>query len=68
MKNKLKRTIQKGTWILVLLIWGTYLYEIIFTSNAQFYGVKEWSLFGLLTFWLSMEVWIRFDAFKKAKK
>ncbi|NVK49624.1 MAG: hypothetical protein HWE09_07625 [Cyclobacteriaceae bacterium] len=68
MKNKLKRTIQKGTWILVLLLWGTYLYEILFTSNSQFYGVKEWGLFGILTFWLSMDIWTRFEVFKKSKK
>lgn len=69
MKNKkLKRFSRIGWKVLVVLIWMTYVYEILFTDHSHSYGVKEWGLFGGLTFAIGVEVWSLFNVTKKLDK
>jgi hypothetical protein len=68
MNKKLKRFFRIRWRVLVVLIWLTYVYEILFTDHSQSYGVKEWGLFGGLTFTIGVEIWSLFHLSKKPKK
>jgi hypothetical protein len=60
-KKRLKQIVRRGWDLLVVLIWGAYVYEIVFTANSQDYGVKEWGLFGGLTFTIGVQLWSIFQ-------
>jgi len=69
MENKrLKKIGRRGWDLLVVLIWGAYVYEIVFTANPQDYGVKEWGLFGGLTLIVGVQLWSLFHWSKKPEK
>ncbi|TFV94275.1 hypothetical protein E4S40_09575 [Algoriphagus kandeliae] len=55
-KKKAKKSLKRGWLFLVILIWAAFLYEIIFMNGVETYGIKEWVVFSVLTFWLLMEL------------
>jgi hypothetical protein len=67
-KRRLKQIGRRGWDLLVVLIWGAYVYEIVFTANSQDYGVKEWGLFGGLTFTIGVQLWSIFQKSKKPER
>ena len=64
-KKRLKQIGRRGWDLLIVVIWSTYVYEIIFTTNSQDYGVKEWGLFAGLTLVIGMQLWSLFLVSKK---
>lgn len=66
-KKRLRQIGRRGWVLLIVLIWSSYVYEIIFTTNSQDYGVKEWGLFGGLTLVIASRLWSLFFVAKKPK-
>lgn len=64
-KKRLKQVGRRAWVLLIVVIWCTYVYEIIFTTNSQDYGVKEWGLFAGLTLVIGMQLWSLFSVAKK---
>lgn len=64
-KKRLKQVRRRAWVLLIVVIWSTYVYEIISTTNSQDYGVKEWGLFAGLTLVIGMHLWSLFSVAKK---
>ena len=62
MEKKRSKKIRRTSWnLLVVLIWGTFVYETVFTENYQEYGIKEWGIFGGLTLVVGFRLWSLFQ-------